>query len=99
MREIPDLGYADFQRARATTPPLRNRLGMPTAGHAIGESQVVASPIACGCSRGGKLADVINSIARSCATQVTELYITFLVEFLRPFCMSAVRRPSLKITN
>ena len=25
VREIPDLGYADFQRARATTPPVRNR--------------------------------------------------------------------------
>ena len=33
VREIPDLGYADFQRARATTPPVRNRLGMPTAHH------------------------------------------------------------------
>ena len=33
VREIPDLGCADFQSARATTPPLRNRLRMPTAGH------------------------------------------------------------------
>ena len=35
VREIPDLGYhdADFQRARATTPPVRNRLRMPTAHH------------------------------------------------------------------
>ena len=33
VHEIPDLGCADFQRARATTPPVRNRLGMPTAGH------------------------------------------------------------------
>ena len=33
VREIPDLGYADFQRARATTPPARNRLGIPAARH------------------------------------------------------------------
>ena len=33
MHEIPDLGCADFQRARATTPPVRNRLRMPTAHH------------------------------------------------------------------
>ena len=33
VREIPDLGCADFQRARATTPPVRNRLRMPTARH------------------------------------------------------------------
>ena len=33
MREIPDLGCADFQRARATTPPVRNRLRIPAARH------------------------------------------------------------------
>ena len=33
VREIPDLGYADFQRARATTPPARNRLRIPAARH------------------------------------------------------------------
>ena len=33
MHEIPDVGCADFQRARATTPPVSNRLGMPTALH------------------------------------------------------------------
>ena len=33
VHEIPDLGCADFQRARATTPPVRNRLRIPTAGH------------------------------------------------------------------
>ena len=33
VHEIPDLGCADFQRARATTPPVRNRLRMPTARH------------------------------------------------------------------
>ena len=33
VHEIPDLGCADFQRARATTPPVSNRLGMPTAHH------------------------------------------------------------------
>ena len=32
MLEIPDLGRADFYRARATTAPVRNRLRMPTAG-------------------------------------------------------------------
>ena len=33
VHEIPDVGCADFQRARATTPPVSNRLGMPTARH------------------------------------------------------------------
>ena len=33
MLEIPDLGCADFHRARATTPPLKNRLRIPAAGH------------------------------------------------------------------
>ena len=33
MLEIPDLGCADFYRARATTAPVRNRLRMPAAGH------------------------------------------------------------------
>ena len=33
VREIPDLGYADFRRARATTPPVRNRLRIPAARH------------------------------------------------------------------
>ena len=33
MHEIPDLGCVDFQRARATTPPVRNRLRIPTARH------------------------------------------------------------------
>ena len=30
---LPDLGCADFQRARATTPPVRNRLRIPAARH------------------------------------------------------------------
>ena len=33
MLEIPDLGCADFYRARATTAPVSNRLRMPAAGH------------------------------------------------------------------
>ena len=33
VHEIPDLGCADFQRARATTPPVRNRLRIPAARH------------------------------------------------------------------
>ena len=33
MHEIPDVGCADLQRARATTPPVRNRLRMPAARH------------------------------------------------------------------
>ena len=33
LHEIPDLGGADFYRARATTAPVRNRLRMPAVGH------------------------------------------------------------------
>ena len=33
MLEIPDLGCADFYRARATTAPVSNRFRMPTVGH------------------------------------------------------------------
>ena len=33
MLKIPDLGRADFYRARATTAPVRKSLRMPAAGH------------------------------------------------------------------
>ena len=33
MLKIPDLGRADFHRARATIAPASNRFRMPTVGH------------------------------------------------------------------